>query len=246
MNVRMFIILTVAVFVFTGASLAEEGLSPKETEDTSEHDFCTGEFSYIIGPGDMLEISVWRHPDLTTQVRVRPDGKISFPLIDEVYVANLTPEALKKTLASRLDVSLQDPMVTVNVLSFQSKKIFVLGEVNKPGVYPFEGRVSVLDAISKAAGYNDDTAALRSVIVIKRGNTAKPEAKRVNIWDVITKGDVNQNLYLEASDIVFVPKTFISNLNSFIDRFISKTSPVLKYYLDIIDIDQRTPGGRMR
>jgi polysaccharide export outer membrane protein len=246
MKLKIFIISIAAVFVFTGAVLAEESRLLKEIKSISEQDFYTGEFSYIIGPGDVLEINVWRHPDLTTQARVRPDGKIAFPLIDEVYVGNVTPEALKKEIATKLSTSIRDPRVTVNVLSFQSKKLFVLGEVNRPGVYPFEGRVSVLDALSKAGGYNGDTAALKSVIVIKRGNTVKPQAKRVNILDVITKGDVGQDIFLGASDIVFVPKTFISNLDSFIDRFITKTDPVLRYYLDIIDIDQRTPGGRSR
>lgn len=204
-----------------------------------------GDFTYIIGPGDVLQVNVWRHSDLNTKARVRPDGKISFPLIEEVSVLDLTPAQLKKEIAQKLSRLIRDPEVFVNVVSFQSKKIFVLGEVKRPGVYPFEGRVSILDAISKAFGYKE-TAALKSVIVIKRGHTSQPEALRLNIWNLITKGDIGQDKFLEAGDIVFVPKTFIANVNQFIDQFFTKTDPVLKYYLDIIDIDQRTPAGRSR
>ncbi|MFH1063094.1 MAG: polysaccharide biosynthesis/export family protein [Candidatus Omnitrophota bacterium] len=209
-------------------------------------DSYEGSFTYIIGPGDELEIKVWRHPDLTTEVRVRPDGKISFPLINEIFAANLTPEQLKQKIARDISNTIRDPNIIVNVKSFKSKKIFVLGEVNIPGVYPYEGRATVLEAISKAAGYKKDTAALKSVIIISRGYTSKPEAKRVNVWDIIHSAKVENDIVLDAGDVVFVPTTFIADVNTFIDQFFTKTDPVLKYYLDIIDIDQRTPAGRSR
>ena len=203
-------------------------------------------FTYIIGPGDELEITVWRHPDLTTQVRVRPDGKISFPLLDDVSAANLTPSQLKQQIAQDIAKRIRDPEVTVNVKSFKSKKIFVLGEVNLPGVYPYDGRSTVLEAIGKAAGYKKDTAALKSVIVLSRAYTKNPEAKRVNVWEIINDAKMENDIVLNAGDIVFVPKTFIANVNTFVDQFFTKTDPVLRFYLDIIDIDQRTPGGRLR
>lgn len=246
MSLKILIFSLAAIFISTGNLSAQDKAVNSDLDLSSDQEFYTGEFNYIIGPGDVLEVNVWRHPDLTTEIRVRPDGKISFPLIDEIYAGNLTPTALKKQITEKLSETIQDPRVNVNVISFKSKKIFVLGEVNKPGVYPFEGRVSVLDAVSKAAGYKEETAAVRSVIVIRRGNTPKPEVKRIDLWSIITKANVSQDIYLEASDIVFVPKSFISNLNTFIDKFLTKTDPVLKYYLDIIDIDQRSPAGRLR
>lgn len=200
----------------------------------------TGEFTYQIGPGDTIEISVWRHPDLNMKVMVRPDCRISFPLIDEVNVRDLTPEALKKELQNRLARVIRDPEVTVNVIGFESKKIFVLGEVNQPGVYPFEGRIRVLDALSKAGGYKDETAALKSVLVIRNGYSSKPQVIRVNILNLIKNGNPGGNILLAPDDIVFVSKTFISDVNKFIDQFFNKTDPVLKYYLDIYNI--RKPG----
>ena len=127
---------------------------------TTNKDIYTGEFTYQIGPGDSIQINVWQHPDLNMQIRVRPDCKIAFPLIDEINVFNMTTEALKKELTVKLSRIIQDPEVTVNAVGFQSKKFFVLGEVNQPGVYPFEGRERVLDAISKAMGYKEESAAL--------------------------------------------------------------------------------------
>ncbi len=212
----------------------------QEPKDTGADEVYRGEFTYQIGPGDTIEIKVWRHPDLDMKVTVRPDCKIAFPLVDEIDVRNITPQDLKKQLDTKLGRILRDPQVTVNVVGFESKKIFVLGEVRQPGVYPFEGQERVLDVLAKAGGYKDDTAALKSIIVIKYGHAAKSRVIRVNLLDLVKKGDPKGNISVEPSDIVFVPKTFIANLDKFIDQFFTKTDPVLKYYLDIYDI--RKPG----
>lgn len=211
-------------------------------EEKVEKSLYSGEFTYVIGPGDVLEINVWRHPDLNTQATVRPDGKVSFPLIEEIYACNISPSALKKEIAKKLSKFIQDPEVTVNVLTFQSKKFFVMGEVNMPGVYPFEGSEGAFEAISKAGGYKQNTAALKSVMLIRKGYSSKPEVLRLNIYKLITKGDLSQDVKLDAADIIFVPKTFIADIDTFIDQFFTKTDPVLKYYLDIYDV--KHPGRR--
>jgi len=211
-------------------------------EEQSKANLYSGDFTYIIGPADVLEISVWRHPDLTTQVTVRPDCKIAFPLIEEVSACNVTPQSLKKELASKLKRVIQDPEVTVNILNFQSKKIFVIGEVGRPGLYPFDGNEGVFEAITKAGGYNRETAALRSVMLIRRGYSDKPKVLKANILNLIKKADASQNFKLETGDIVYVPKTFISDVNQFINQFFTQTDPVLKYYLDVYDV--RHPSRR--
>ncbi len=224
------------------AARAGEELILGQKQAAVDNALYGGNFAYIIGPGDTLEINVWRHPDLTTQVTVRPDGKISFPLIDEISVSNISPGALKNDIAKRLSTIIQEPQVTVNVLSFQSKKFFVLGEVNNPGLYPFAGGEGVLDGIAKAGGYKQDTAALKSVILIRRGYGSKPETLRLNIYNLITKGDITQDVKLDTADVIFVPKSFIANVNTFVDQFFTKTDPVLRYYLDIYDV--KNPGRR--
>ena len=229
--------IMILFLIFTAhVSWAQTG-EASETKDTALY---TGNFAYQIGPGDTLQINVWRHPDLNMQIRVRPDCKIAFPLIDEIYVLNMTTDQLKKELTQRLSKTIRDPQVTVNLLGFQSKKFFVMGEVNQPGVFPYEGQEHILDAISKAMGYKEETAAIKSIIVIKRGYENKPKAVRVNLLDLIRKGDLKQDIAIEPGDIVFVPRTFISNVNKFVDQFFTKTDPVLKYYLDIYDI--KNPG----
>jgi polysaccharide export outer membrane protein len=226
------------IFIFVLSNLCYAQVDNVKIDSGPE--VYTGEFTYQIGPGDTIQIKVWRHPDLDMEVRVRPDCKIAFPLVNEIDVRNVTTETFKKELTDKLSRIIRDPEVTVNVVGFESKKIFVLGEVNQPGVYPFEGQERVLDALSKAMGYKEETAALKSIIIIKRGGAPRPRAVRVNILDLIKKGDIKQDVLLEPGDIIFVPRTFISNINKFIDQFFSKTDPVLKYYLDIYNI--RNPG----
>lgn len=240
-NVRYIVALSAIIFLTCLVGVwAESGSSQPLGQKAEDLVLYAGNFSYIIGPGDVLEIRVWRHPDLDNRSVVRPDGRISFPLIGDMPACDLTPEQLKDKIALGLSHIINDPRVTVNVTSFQSKKIFVLGEVYRPGVYPFEGRVNVLDAISRAQGYKEDTAVLKSVVIIRGGSTNKPQAIRVNLWNVINKADISQNILLEAGDIVFVPKSFIAKLDTFIEQFFTKTDPILQYYLDIYNI--REPG----
>jgi polysaccharide biosynthesis/export protein len=207
-----------------------------------EHESFRGAFAYIIGCGDVLDVKVWRHPDLAQEAVVRPDGNISFPLVGDVKAADLAPDELKKEIARRLMSVVRDPQVTVNVKQFMSQKIFVLGEVNRPGVYPFEGRVSILDAIGRAGSYKD-TATIASTVVIRTTSVKKPEALRVNLAEVFKNARVEQNILLEPGDIVFVPKSFIAKLDQFIDQFFAKTEPALLYYLDIVNIKNQTGRG---
>ena len=91
-----------------------------------------------------------------------------------------------------------------------------------------------------------DTAALKSVIVIRQAYATEPNAVRVNVNKVINEADIRENMELQPGDIVFVPKTFIAKLDTFVEQFITKTRPVLGYYLDIIDVEERRPGNRSR
>jgi len=201
-------------------------------------------FHYFIGPGDELDIKVWRHPDLDMSVIVRPDCMISMPIANEVFVCNATIPESREQIASQLKKTLKNPQVAVNVRKFVSQKIFVLGEVERPGLYPFAGRITVLDALSKAGGYDKETAALKSVMLIRGGYGPDAQVMSINMQDVLRGKNYESNIFLRAGDIIFVPKSFISKVNKFINQFFTKTDPVLKYYLDIIDIEQRTPPIR--
>ena len=172
---------------------------------------------YTIGEGDSLDISVWQHSELDKKVIVRPDGYVSFPLVGDIKTIGLTPPQLASDIKESLSRMIKDPQVTVIVLGFGSKNIFVLGEVAKPGSYSYRGGVSVLDAISEAGGWKN-SAVLNSVMLVRKAFTEAPEAHRLNVYALVKKGDFSQNLMLEPGDIVYIPKSFIANIGGFIEN----------------------------
>ncbi|MBN2121415.1 MAG: polysaccharide biosynthesis/export family protein [Candidatus Omnitrophica bacterium] len=173
---------------------------------------------YLIGKGDTLEISVWGYDELTRTITVRPDGRISFPLIDEDILAEgITPQSLKAKLTELLSIELKNPKVSVIITSFVSKRIWVLGEVSSPGAYPFTGKLSVLEAVVQAGGYKN-SACLESAMIIRNFHTDKPEVFRVDLSKVISGEDV-QAFELQASDVVYMPRHFIAKLDSFLNFF---------------------------
>lgn len=240
---RLFIVIMSPFFIFYPLSLAcsqdyEYSAQVDEISEITQDKTINNNFCYIIGPGDVLDISVWRHPDLSKEVVVRPDGKIAFPIVKDIQAADLTPTELDVRLAEGLSIFIRNPEVTVTVRDFASSKIFVLGEVRRAGVYPFRGKMTVLEAISTAGSYTED-AVLQSIMLVRRRDTDKPEVMRINLEELIKKGNLIQNVILQPSDIVFVPRSFIAKVDTFIDRFFAKTHPALEYYLDLTDPTHR-------
>jgi len=177
---------------------------------------------YIIGVGDVIEVSVWENPDLNKEVIVRPDGKISFPLINDVHAEGSTISQLDKEITEKLKDYIKYPDVSVSLKKIGGSRIIVLGEVGSPGVYSLEDRKTVLEAIALAGGFTKD-AVLNSVIVIK-GGFVHPKAIRVNLASALRKGLLKEDIGLSAQDIVYVPKKFIANLNYFLKQFLEPIS----------------------
>ncbi len=167
--------------------------------------FAAENLSYTIGPGDVLEISVWQHPELNRTVTVRPDGRMSFSLIGDVNANGLTPVELDEVITSRLSEYVQKPEVTVLVTTIKSNQILVLGQVTRPGAYPMEANFTVLEAIAIAGSYTE-SAGLKRVTVTRRSRERSPKVIKVNLKKVIAKGDRNSDVILEPGDIVHVPK----------------------------------------
>lgn len=172
---------------------------------------------YTIGEGDTLEISVWQHPELDKKVIVRPDGYISFSLIGDVKAAGISPPELSSLIRENLSRLIKDPQVTVIVSGFGSKNVLVLGEVAKPGSYPFKGGTYVLNAISEAGGWKS-SAVLSSVMLVRKAFTDATEAHRLDVYALVRRGDFSQNLMLEPGDIIYIPKSFVANIGSFIEN----------------------------
>jgi len=221
------LILSIIGAFFTLDSIAVE---PSKIDRTSE---------YVIGPGDSIEIYVWKHDDLTKDIRVRPDGKTLFPIIGELQLSGITPSILAREIEGRLSKYIKEPKVSVIVKEYSSKKILILGEVEDVGLYQYEGDMTAFDAIGLASGYKRH-AELRSILVIRDANSTSPQICIANLYKVIHDGDLSENVALKPNDIIYVPKNFIGNVGEGIDFFLSKIQPIAGtyfFYTEAVDGD---------
>jgi polysaccharide export outer membrane protein len=154
---------------------------------------------YFIGPEDLLFIRVWREPDFTLPVFVRPDGKITMPLIGELQAAGLTPSELTSSVAQRLTQYLNNPEVNVSVTDVRSKKYYIQGEVQHTGSFPLATPTRILDALSHAGGFRE--FANTKKIRILRGD----KIHYFNYKDVTNGKHLEQNVYLESGDQIIIP-----------------------------------------
>ena len=158
---------------------------------------------YVIGPLDVLEVLFWKDKDLSAEVVVRPDGKISLPLLNEIDAGGLTPEQLRFSVLESARRFIEEPTATVIVKQINSRNVFIMGEVLKPGTYPLGGPTSVLQLIAIAGGLNEFAA--RDEIVLLRAGDGQTQRHRVNYNDVLNGKDLKQNLQLRPGDTVVVP-----------------------------------------
>lgn len=180
---------------------------------------------YLIQIGDQLDIKFFYNPTLNEQITVRPDGRISLQLIEEVSVAGMTPAALTKELVKRYSVELRQPQVTVIVRGFGAQRVFVDGEVGRPGMVSILGETSLLQAIAQAGGLKD-TARDSEIIVIRRGEGTAPVARQLNLKKARDGSDAGQDISLAPFDIVFVPRSRMSNVNVWMDQYIRQNIPI--------------------
>ena len=174
------------------AVVAPEG-STKPHDDT-----------FVIGDDDVLAINVWKEPDVSRSIPVRSDGKISLPLAGEMQAAGLTPLALEREIASKLQNYISEPEVTVMVQQINSQKFNILGMVAKPGSFPLTNSATVLDAIALAGGFRD-FAKKKSIYVLRR-NADGSEARLPFNYNQVLKGqNPAQNIKLQPRDTIVVP-----------------------------------------
>jgi polysaccharide export outer membrane protein len=158
---------------------------------------------YTIGADDVLSIVFWRDKELTAEVTVRPDGKISLPLLNDVQASGLTPSQLKDRIVDESKKYVEDPNVTVVVKQINSRKVFIAGEVRKPGPYLLTGAMTVLQMISIAGGLAD--YAKPDKISVVRVENGKPVSFRFNYKEVSEGKKLNQNIELKPGDTIIVP-----------------------------------------
>jgi polysaccharide biosynthesis/export protein len=172
--------------------------APSAGAATSNRTEAPGE--YLIGPEDVLDVMVWRNPELAKTVQVRPDGRISLPLVNDVAAADLTPLQLKAVLTKGYASFITDPEVSVMVKEVHSVKVSVIGLVKAPGRFELRSRATVLDALALAGGFTEFAKRDR-VVVRRRDGTSVP----FNYGKVLDDGDAKDNVVLRPGDIVIVP-----------------------------------------
>lgn len=160
--------------------------------------------SYTVKPGDMLQIAVWKEPELQGPVLVQPDGKFSFPLVGQVDARGKTPAQLQQEIGTRLAHYITDPVVTVSLSQINGNKVYVLGQVAHPGAFVVNPRVDVMQAISMAGG-TTPFAALGNIKILRRGEDGSQTAIPFNYNDVAHGNDLSQDIILRAGDVVVVP-----------------------------------------
>ena len=158
---------------------------------------------YVIGPDDVLTVVFWRDKDMSTEVAVRPDGMISLPLLNDVKAAGLTPDQLRDELTKAAEKFVEVPSVSVVVKAINSRKVFITGQVGKPGPYPLTAPTTVMQLIAIAGGVHEFADSKN--ITILRTENGRQVAFRFNYNDVMKRKNLKQNIELKPGDTIIVP-----------------------------------------
>ncbi len=169
----------------------------------------SADYNYIIGPGDQLEIFVWRNPDLTQSVPVRPDGKISVPLVEDLPAANKTATQLAREIEQALSKFVRDPLVTVIVRQFSGvyqTQVRVIGQATKPQALPYRDNMTLLDVMIAVGGLTQFAAGNRSTLV--RTVDGETTQATVRLEDLIRDGDISANAPVAPGDVIIIPEAW--------------------------------------
>ena len=201
------LVVLVAFWMFwlSNGVFSSTGLAGAVAGETAPVDATgsTQKVNYLIGPGDVLEVLVWKEPDISRTVRVRPDGKISLPLADDVQASQSTLLQVKKRITEALSAYVDHPSVYVMLQENNSKRFYIVGKVNAPGQYVLEKDTTVLQAVAMARGLGE-WANKDDIIILRRG----PQGQfRIEFdYDRVVSGkDIKQNIFLNPDDLIIVP-----------------------------------------
>jgi polysaccharide biosynthesis/export protein len=201
-NLKKYYIVTIIVLALC-VSMPVWAQTPKDPQISKDIQAETIGGDYIIGPGDVLDIALWRDDALARQVVVLSDGKISFPLVGEVVAAGKTIAALKKSIADKLVDYVPDAVISIEVKQTNSMVIYVTGRVNNPNRFPVNTNITVLQAISTAGGLNP--FAKRNKIKIFRQEGDKTRVFLFKYDEMVDGINLDQNITLKRGDVLVVP-----------------------------------------
>lgn len=197
--------------------------------------------NYLIDMSDVLEISVWQVEELQREVVVRPDGKISFPLIGDVSAAGRTIEQLRQEIIDKIKLYIKVPQVSINILEFGGKKAVVIGDVEDEGVIRFNTPTRVLEAIALAGGFDKLKANLDKVFVIRDLHEAQPLVIMVNANNILKNGAIRENVLVRSGDVIYATRAMSSDFNQFMDNVFGKLVSYAESYYG--DTWRRSYGG---
>jgi len=159
---------------------------------------------YVIGPDDVLSIVFWKDKDLSAEVTVRPDGKVSLPLLNDIQAQGRTPDELRDALKQAAQAFVEDPNPTVMVKEIKSRRVFITGQVEKPGPYPLTGETTVLQLIAMAGGIRE-FADGSNITILRKAENGRTQMLPFNYRDVLKRKNLTQNVQLKPGDTVVVP-----------------------------------------
>jgi len=184
------------MMIFSGGSFAEDDIK-KSTNSVNT-------VAYKVNPGDILEINVWKEEGMQQEVMVRPDGGLSFPLVGDLIVQNLSLVEIEQAISEKLGQYLADPVVTVSAKQLLGNKIYVIGQVNKPGEFIASRYVDVMQVLSMAGGMTP-FAAVNDIIILRRDINGKQQAIEFEYGELEGGDELEQNILMQAGDVVVVP-----------------------------------------
>ncbi len=225
----LFPLAVLALFLFQGCAVfhGKGGVESSAPISAASAERPAEIKEFILGSGDKLDISVYRNSDLAKVIQIDPAGNIDYPLVGVMRAEGLSIFELKTNLGDALKKYLKNPQISIGVVSTQSQKVTVLGEVKRPGFFQLNGGLTMLEAISGAGGFTADGK--KTSVLLIRGGLKNPELKAVNLQRTLSKGDLRENITLSRGDIVYVPRTTIAN----VDRFFMHLSTILDPLLDL-------------
>ncbi len=197
-SLKLFFLITAVFFIFACSS--EYNIIPQNSNQLVKlHEYQP----YVIGCGDMLRVVVWGHDDLSVNAVVMPDGKVSLPLVGDIHAEGLSVEALKKELNKKMSEYILEPAVSVSVSQIKSMKIYIIGEVNRPGEYDLVSYTDVLQAVAKAGGFT--IYAKKSKVQVIRDDGNRRMKIKFDYNQVVKGKNLDQNIPLKPGDVIIVP-----------------------------------------
>lgn len=208
MTLRSFVAAVAALALAACSSSNILGTSELRTAPQTAEEIAAAAPDYLIGPLDALEIFVWRAPELSTKVTVRPDGRISTPLVEDMIAAGKTPSQLSHDLEQALLEYVKSPEVTVIVSNFSStfdQQVRVLGEAQKPLALPYQSGMTVLDVMVAVGGLTEFAAGNRAVLI--RGKGEQRQSYKLRLDDLLRKGNISANVPVLPGDVILIPES---------------------------------------